>query len=86
MRLRALGCVVYLADDLDDAADLILVGLQVDLILVRQGPRYVSASVLQSEMVKRLPGSAVTARAAFDLDDEDEIGDWVDEPLLPLLN
>lgn len=66
--LRRLGCEVFCARDLDEAADVMRGGAPATLLLVRLGEPSLSDGQLQREMARRLPGWGVQTfrqRAAY---------------------
>jgi hypothetical protein len=58
-RLRALGCAVFAAGSLDEAANLIRAGLPKRLMLVHVPRAAISVTELQEALSARLPGWAV---------------------------
>jgi CheY-like chemotaxis protein len=73
--LRRLGCEVFCARDLDEAADVVRAGVPATLLLVRLGEPSLSDRQLQREMARRLPGWGVeTSRhlAAYATSDNDK--------------
>jgi len=74
MHLRTLGCEIYFARDLDEAADVIRAGVPKEIVVVYLGQDRLSASDIRSEIARRLPGRSVSIQDTFDLG-ADDVGD-----------
>jgi hypothetical protein len=71
-KLRSLGCEVFCARDLDEAADLVRAGIPNEVILVHLGREPMSAPLLHAEMARRLPGWTVSTHDTFELGAEED--------------